>query len=198
MRNAGNQGGNAGNQNSHPDSPHFHLYSPHSHPIPHILRIPTQIPCIPLIPFLDYPLQIAKNKPWLYPYYENQLKFCHKTFWKKQPFIFTVYLMRIFFFKHLYLFNMWQWNVYTELNWLCKHMKNARSSQTAVAVLNWEKIVFSMSIVKQGGSSNGQKMDACFLCFLQQTLLQNDCLSTEKCLFVILLSLSQQKENRLL
>ena len=26
-------------------------------------------------------------------YNKNQLKFCRKSYWKKQPFIFTVYLM---------------------------------------------------------------------------------------------------------
>ena len=32
---------------------------------------------------------------------KNQLKFCRKSYWKKQAFIFTVYLMNTFF-RHLY------------------------------------------------------------------------------------------------
>ena len=32
---------------------------------------------------------------------KNQLKFCRRSYWKKQPFIFTVYYLMNTFFRHL-------------------------------------------------------------------------------------------------
>ena len=69
---------------------------------------------------------------------KNQSKFCRKTCWKEQPFIFTVYLMNHIFQTSVLIMEC------IELNWLCKHMKKVRSSQAAILVMNWVKQSFSL------------------------------------------------------
>ena len=73
---------------------------------------------------------------------KNQPKFCRKTSWKEQPFIFTVYLMNHIFQTSVLLIRVTECII--ELNWLCKHIKKVRSSQPAIFVLNWTKHCFSL------------------------------------------------------
>ena len=64
------------------------------------------------------------------------------TCWKKQPSIFTVYLMNHIFQTSVLIMEC------IELNWLRKHMKKIRSSKPAIPVLNWVKHKpFPLSIV---------------------------------------------------
>ena len=75
---------------------------------------------------------------------KNQPKFCRKTYWKVQPFIFTVYLMNHIFQTSVLLIRVIQCII--ELNWLCKHIKKVRSSQPAILVLNWIEDSFSLRV----------------------------------------------------
>ena len=70
------------------------------------------------------------------------LKFCRKTCWKEQPFIFTVYLMNHIFQTPVFLRP--DNGKYNGPNWLCKHIKKVRSSHPAILVLNWIKHSFSL------------------------------------------------------
>ena len=56
-----------------------------------------------------------------------------QTWWKEQPSIFTVYLMKHIFQTSVLIMEC------IELNCLCKHMKKIRSSQPAIPVLKWLK-----------------------------------------------------------
>ena len=72
---------------------------------------------------------------------KKQLKFCLKTSWKEQSFVFTVYLMNnLFQTSALFIYD----NEMLELDWLCEHMKKVRSSQAAILALNWVKHSFSL------------------------------------------------------
>ena len=65
----------------------------------------------------------------------------------------------ITFFKHLYSQYMTMYCI--ELYWLCKHMKQLRSSQTAILVIDWVKQqFFPVSIVKKSISKINRKTDA--------------------------------------
>ena len=77
---------------------------------------------------------------------KNQPKFCCKTCCKEQPFIFAVYFMNHIFQTSVFLI---QDNGMYNRTWLYKHMKNFRSSQPAILVLNWMKQFFPVSIVKE-------------------------------------------------
>ena len=70
-------------------------------------------------------------------------KFCRKTCWKEQPFIFTVYLMNHLFQTAVFIkCDNGMYNI--ELNSFCKNTKKLRSSQAAVLLLNWIKHSFSL------------------------------------------------------
>ena len=83
------------------------------------VHIHTFVKCWSFIWGRFFPVSIFKTK--------NQLKFCHKTCWKEQPFIFTDYLM-----NHLsqtsVLFNYVTIEC-LEINWLCKHMKRSEAAK---------------------------------------------------------------------
>ena len=48
-----------------------------------------------------------------------------------------------------------------ELNWLCKHMKNFRSSQQAIPVLHWIKLSFSLLSIAKGTFRKCTNMSTC-------------------------------------
>ena len=70
-------------------------------------------------------------------------KFCRKNYWKKQQFIFTVYLMKSRFSDICTIKEL------KEFNWLCKQMKNVRSRQPCISMIFWiGRKFFHLSIVK--------------------------------------------------
>ena len=75
---------------------------------------------------------------------KNQPKFCRKTYWKVQPFIFTVYLMNHIFQTSVLL--ICDNGKYKRTYCLCKHIKKVRSSQPAILVLNWIEDSFSLRV----------------------------------------------------
>ena len=59
---------------------------------------------------------------------KNQLKFCRKIYWKKQPFIFYRLFDKSRFSDICTIIQV------KELNWLCKHTKNVKSSQPCISM----------------------------------------------------------------
>ena len=53
------------------------------------------------------------------------------------------------FSKHLYPYT-WVITECIKHNWLCKHMKKVRSSQTAILIQNWVKHIFSLYCIIYG------------------------------------------------
>ena len=68
---------------------------------------------------------------------KNQLKFCRKTCWKEQPFIFCLFDKPPF----SNICSFWNGTMKSvELNWLCKHMKNVRSSQASISINSFTEL----------------------------------------------------------
>ena len=66
---------------------------------------------------------------------KDQLSFCWKACWNAETSNHLFISNRwITLFKHLYSLIFWQCNIYTEINWLCKHRKKVRSSQTCISI----------------------------------------------------------------
>ena len=64
-----------------------------------------------------------------------------------------------------------------ELSWLCKHMKEVRSSQAAVLVLNWVKQFFPANIVKRTENE--------IVCFLRKELYYEPKITVVESLLII-------------
>ena len=92
---------------------------------------------------------------------QKPTRFCRKTCWKEESFIFTV-IEKIYiyiFFKHLY--SLIVITEYVELNWLYKHTRKVRSSHTCTEL---SKTYFLLvSIVKS------TKFQYIFYCKLWQS-----------------------------
>ena len=69
-------------------------------------------------------------------WYKNQLQFCPKTCTKEQPFIFCLFGESSF----SNICTLYVTMECIELNWLCKHMKSVRSSQTSISIKSWTEL----------------------------------------------------------
>ena len=79
---------------------------------------------------------------------KNQLKFCRKTCWKEQPFIFFVYLMN-HLFQTSVLFKCDNGMYSIELNWLCKKLYKS-FSYTFITNFAWNTTPFFVRTSKVG------------------------------------------------
>ena len=100
-------------------------------------------PCISM----NFCTEFSKARKFFHVSNKNQAKFCRKTCWKEQQFIFTVYLMNQIFQTSLLLIR--DNGCLIELNYLCKHIKKIRCSQSVILVMNWIKQFFPVSIVNK-------------------------------------------------